>query len=97
MKKEDPLKQAKKNVIENLQVMQEILNKCVEDGMVDTGSSYYNELIDLLEDAHQVTSWPELMEVVTLAKTLEVDIDTWSSLHGRSSISLPWPHPLEKS
>jgi len=95
MKKEDPLKQGKKDVIENLEALQEVLGRCVEDGMVDSESSYYNEIVDLLEDAHQVKNWPELMEIITLAKTLETDIDAWSALHGRSSISLPWPHPSE--
>jgi hypothetical protein len=59
--------------------------------MIDTSDEYYNELLDLIDDAHIVSTWDELEEIVTKAKALEKGVISWMSLHGRTSLSLPWP------
>ena len=87
------LRQAKEATLENLRSIQQTLTACVEEGMVDTGDAYYNEILDLLEDTRILTSWDELDEIITLAKTLEVDVAAWLSFHGRTTISLPSPNP----
>lgn len=81
----------REDVIENLEAIQLRLVQSVEDGMVDMDDWYYNELLDLLKDAAIVESKHELVEIITKAKTLEVDIDAWLSLHGQNTVSLPWP------
>lgn len=91
MKKDPKLVQAKSDVIENLEALQMTLDRCVDEGMVDYDSAYYNELLNLLDETHIITTWEELFEIITLAKTLETDIDAWASIHGRTSISLTWP------
>jgi uncharacterized protein YjgD (DUF1641 family) len=91
MTKDPKFSQAVSDVMDNLQVLQVALNRAVDEGMIDEGSSYYNELLDLLEDARIVKTWEELMEIISLAKTIEVDIDAWVSLRGATSISLSWP------
>jgi hypothetical protein len=91
MTKDKQFSDAKDAVMENLEAIQALLDRCVDEGMIDYESSYYNELSDLLEDAHLVKTWDELIEIITLAKTLEVDIDAWLSIHGRSSVGLSWP------
>lgn len=88
----DPLfLRAKESVIENLETIQLSLIRCVEEGMLDADDAYYNELLALLEDARIVATWDELMEVVALAKTLEIDVAVWMSRRGKTTISLPWP------
>lgn len=91
MTKKAPLSESKYAVIANLEMLQVSLVQCVGEGMIDQNDGYYNEVLGLLEDARIVTTWDELMEIVTLAKTLEVDVAAWLSFHGRTTISLPWP------
>ncbi len=93
MKKDPLFIQAKEAVLDNLDILQTNLETCVNQGMLDADSEYYNELLNLVEDATIVDSWDELTEIITLAKTLETDIDAWLSIHGRTSISLDWPSP----
>ncbi len=90
--KDRKLSEAKEDVIENLEAIELSLTQCVEEGMIDLEDKFYNEVLDLIDDARIVTNWDELMEIVTLAKTLEVDVAAWLSFHGRTSFALPWPH-----
>ena len=94
MAKEPQFVDAKEDVIQNLESIQLSLIRCVEEGMIDLEDTYYNEVLDLLEDARIVDTWDELMEIVSLAKTLETDVAAWLSRHGRASLSLPWPKKI---
>ena len=91
MAKDKQLSKAKRDIIDNIEAIQLVLNQCENDGMVDFESSYYNELSELHDDTRVVETWEELMEIVSRAKTLENDIDGWLSFHGRTSFSLTWP------
>ncbi len=91
MKKDPKFVQATSDVIENLEALQFDLNRCVDEGMLDYGSAYYNELSDLLEEAHIVKTPEELSQIIILAKTLETDINAWKSLRGQTTVSLTWP------
>lgn len=77
--------------MENLQAIQLNLSRCIDEGMVDLGDEYYNELLVLMDETSLSKTWDELLEVITKAKVLEVDVAAWLSGHGRTSISLPWP------
>lgn len=81
----------KSDTIENIQAIQENLSRCVEEGMIDSNNFYYNELSSLEDEASLSDTWEELEEVITKAKTLEVDVAVWMAGHGHTSISLPWP------
>jgi hypothetical protein len=88
----DPnLKKAAGDVVDNLQALQMLLERCVNQGMIDEGEYYYNELVDLISDGEIVKNWDELAEIITRAKTIEVDIDAWLSLRGNTTISMIWP------
>lgn len=91
MKKDPLFKQATQSVIDNLQALQQRLNRCINEGMLDEGNAYYNELLDLVDDADIVKTWDELNEIITRAKTIEVDIDAWISIRGGTTISMLWP------
>lgn len=82
---------AQEDTIENLEAIQENLNRCVEGGMIDSNATYYNELSALMDEASLAESWEELEEVVSKGKILEVDVAVWLAGRGQTSIALPWP------
>lgn len=81
----------KEDVLDNLEAIQMLLQRCIEDGMLDAEDYFYNELLDLMDEALICKTNAELQEVVTKAKTLEVDVDAWLSYRGKTSIALTWP------
>lgn len=83
--------QAKSTTLENLEVIQTNLVRSVGEGMIDLEDTYYNEILGLITEADIVDTWEELMEVITRAKTLEIDVAAWLARHGRTTVSLPWP------
>lgn len=92
MKIDPNLKKAAEDVTDNLRSLQMLLERCVDQGMIDAGEYYYNELVDLISDAEIVKNWDELQEIITKAKTIEVDIDVWLSSRGSTTISMLWPN-----
>ena len=89
--------EAKGDTVENLQAIQVNLERCVAEGMIDLGDEYYNQILALIDEASLSKNWAELMEVVTKAKVLEVDVAVWLAGQGQTSISLPWPRPPKKT
>lgn len=85
--------EARGDTVENLEAIKLSLSRCMDEGMIDLEDTYYNELLALIDEATLSKTWDELMEVITKAKTLEIDVAVWLSNHGRTSISLPWPKP----
>ncbi len=85
--------EAKGDTVENLKAIKMNLLRCVDEGMIDLEDIYYNQILMLIDEASLSESWAELMEVVTRAKVLEVDVAVWLAGHGQNSISLPWPRP----
>lgn len=85
--------EARGDAVENLNAIIVSLSRCVDEGMIDVEDSYYNELLTLLDEALIAENWDELSEVITKAKTLEIDVAAWLAGHGRTSLSLPWPRP----
>lgn len=88
---------AKGDTLENLEAIKTSLVRCIEEGMIDEDDAYYNELLGLIDDAHIIDTWEELAEIITKAKTLEIDVAAWLSFHGRTSVSLPWPKMINSS
>ncbi|MBX7065830.1 MAG: hypothetical protein K1X28_01235 [Parachlamydiales bacterium] len=93
MAKDIEFLKAKGDAVENLKAIQINLSRCIDEGMIDSDDTYYNELLVLIDEASLSKNWPELMEVVSKAKILEIDVAAWLSGHGQTSISLPWPRP----
>ena len=90
------LSQAKEDTSENLRALQMNLDRCVDEGMIDVESAYHNQVLTLIDETSLSQNWEELMEVVTKAKTLEVDVAAWLANRGETTISLPWPRPPQK-
>jgi hypothetical protein len=92
MAKDPQFKQAREDTIENLEAIRMTLDRCTDEGMpLDPDSAFYNELLDLIDEASLSKTWDELIEVITKAKTLEVDVDVWLSNRGLTTLSLLWP------
>jgi hypothetical protein len=91
MAKDIQLLLAKQVILENLEAIQASLNRCVQEGMIDLDDDYYNEILGLMEDARTLDNWDEMMEAIVRAKTLEIDIASWLSRHGRTTVSFNWP------
>lgn len=90
--KEDPhIQSARRDIIDNLEALQTMLEECVDAGMEDLESAHYNELQGLIDDARISKTRDDFLEIIAKAKSLEEDIDAWGSIHGKSSISLVWP------
>ncbi|MBI3901253.1 MAG: hypothetical protein HY324_03770 [Chlamydiia bacterium] len=87
--------QAKHQTVEQLEIVQGLLVRCVAEGMQDLDDSYYNELLGLIDEAKLAESWPDLKDVIEKAKTLEIDIAAWLSRMGRTTTSLDWPFSIE--
>ncbi len=91
MKKDPQFIQAQNTVLDNLRILETTLDRCVDEGMIDLQSEYHNRLEDLLDGADIAKTWDDLIEVITIAKTLEEDVDTWLAFQGRTTIELIWP------
>lgn len=87
---------AKGDTVDNLKAIQMNLTRCIDEGMMDLEDAYYNQVLFLIDEASLSKNWDELMEVVTKAKTLEIDVAAWLSGRGENSISLPWPRAPKK-
>lgn len=91
MAKEAGFNEARHTTTENLRAIQDSLNRCIEEGMIDEQAEHYNEVLALLDEASIAKTWDELEEVIEQAKVLEIDVAVWLSAHGRTSFSIPWP------
>jgi hypothetical protein len=91
MTKDPSLSDAKHKVYDNLLSLKFYLITCVDEGMIDLGDELYNTILALLEDVGIVANWDEMVELIERSKVLEQDVDVWLSMHGRTSLSLPWP------
>lgn len=91
MAKDLQFAQDKQTTLDNLESIQVTLQQCVNDGMMDEDDHYYNELLELIDEARIVKTNPELAEVIAKAKTLETDIDAWLSMRRKETLSISWP------
>jgi hypothetical protein len=91
MAKNAALLHARRSMLENLERIKFDLSLCIQDGLSDPSWTDYNEILDLIEDAKTLETWDDLEEAVIRAKTIETEIASWLSRHGRASVSLLWP------
>jgi hypothetical protein len=81
----------KNQTLDNLEVLRTRVDFCIEQGMLDTESFLYNEVITLIDDVGVIHTYPELSEIIVRAKEIENNIDVWLVNKGFSNISLNWP------
>jgi hypothetical protein len=79
------------DVVENLEAIELNLVQCSDDKMFTLQQDFSNQISDLLEETHSISTWHELADIIAKAKLLELDIASWLARHGKTSLSLPWP------
>ena len=82
----------KEETIDNLDVLKESLEMCIDAGFHDIDEGFHNELLDLIDEVVLSKSYPELSEVIFKARTIETDLEAWLSSKGGSTLGLSWPH-----
>jgi hypothetical protein len=80
----------KEDTVVNLETIRMTLNECIDEGILDAESDVYNELIELIDQARIVKTYPDLADVITKAKKIETGVDGWLSRKLRETISISW-------
>ncbi|MDE3046235.1 MAG: hypothetical protein KGJ02_06285 [Verrucomicrobiota bacterium] len=88
---------AKDIAMENLEAIRLSLARCVDEGMIDLEDLLYNEILGLIDDVSVMKTWEEMEELVAKAKIVEQDVAAWLAMHGRTSVSLPWPRQTKSN
>ncbi len=83
--------QVKEQIIDNLEIIQDMIENCTEQGLLDEKSSTYNELLNVIEEANLSKTYAELADVIYKAKEIEYYLETWISLRGGNTLELSWP------
>lgn len=81
----------KEEVLDNLEILNEWLDACIDGGMHDIDATVHNQILDLIDDTQIATRAAEIEEVIAQAKTIEVDLEAWLAQKGRTTLSLAWP------
>lgn len=83
----------KEEILDNLETLLMWLDACLDGGMHDIDEVIHNQLLDLMDETTIAKEGFELAEVISQAKTIEIDLDAWLSQKGRTTLSLAWPNP----
>ncbi len=83
--------EAREETLENIDLLKETLETCVDAGMLDPGEAFHNQLLDLVDETVIAKGYPELAEVISQARTIETDLEGWLASRGSSTIGLSWP------
>jgi len=80
----------KEDTIVNLETIRMTLNECIDEGILDEDSDVYNEVIELIDQAKLIKTYPELADVIAKAKKIETGVDGWLSRKLRETVSISW-------
>ena len=82
----------KEDILNNITILRFNLETSIDAGFFeDTGSNMYNRIEEIIEQVKNVDTKEELEELVTQAKTIEAQIDTWLLSQGQTTVGLSWP------
>lgn len=87
----DDFLHAKEQVMDNLDTVLTRISQCEDQGMLDPGSSLYNEVLMIMDDVEIVHTFEELEEAIIKGKEIEHNVDAWLALHGGNTLELDWP------
>lgn len=83
--------ESKGDVVQNLEAIELNLLQFSNEKTIAFKNAFYDQILDLIEEARNASSWHELADIISKAKILEIDIASFLSRHGQASMSLPWP------
>jgi len=78
-------------IIDNLETLITNLENCEEFGMEDIDDTIYNTISELVDETNSADTILELSEIISRAKVIENNIDSWYSKEGITNIELSWP------
>ncbi len=86
------LKKNKKLLFKNITTLRDTLQTCVDGGLLDMDSVFYNQLEELEEETHTSEDPNELEEIIERARTCEQQLCSFYDNMGFSTTSLDWPN-----
>ena len=81
----------KEDVLNNVGVLRFSLGQCMEVGLEDPESTFYNRIENLERYIKGIYSYVELKEAIDQAKAIEMEIDAFLVSKGELTMSLTWP------
>ena len=81
----------KEDVLNNVGVLRFSLGQCMEVGLEDPESTFYNRIENLERYIKEIYSDEELKGAVDQAKAIEMEIDAFLVSKGELTMSLTWP------
>jgi hypothetical protein len=81
----------KEDVLNNVGVLRFSLEQCVEVGLEDPESTFYNRIENLERYVKEIYSYDELKEAMDQAKAVERELDSFLVSKGELTMSLTWP------
>jgi hypothetical protein len=81
----------KEDVLNNVGVLRFSLGQCMEVGLEDPESTFYNRIENLERYIKEIYSYEELKGAIDQAKAVEMEIDAFLVSKGELTMSLTWP------
>jgi len=78
-------------IINNLATLRINLENCEEMGMLDIKETIYNQIVDIIEQTKSVDTILGLSDILSKAKDIEAQLDSWYSKEGLTNTALTWP------
>ncbi len=85
------LKKQKKQLLKNISILRNTLDDCLDAGMVDFESIFYNQLEELEEEIHASENIQELIELIGRGQIFEKQLCVLYDNAGLSTTNLDWP------
>lgn len=85
------LKKKKKRLLKNVITLRDTLDSCVEAGLLDIDSTYYNQLESLEEEIQTSEDLNALEELVIRGQSFEKQLCGFYDNLGLSTTDLDWP------
>ena len=81
----------KEDILNNIEILRYNYERSIEANMKDPESALYNKIENIIERTNSANSYRALEKTISVAKTIEMQIDNWLISIGQSTISLSWP------
>jgi hypothetical protein len=78
-------------VLDSLQTLKTSLLEAIDLGYDDIEDDLYNKLLELVDMASESENIEDLSNVISIAKNIETNLDTFLSSKGVSNLEIFWP------
>jgi hypothetical protein len=81
----------RESVLDSLQTLKTSLLEAIDLGYEDIEDELYNKLLELVDMASDAENIEDLSNVISIAKNIETNLDTFLSSKGVSNLEISWP------